>query len=175
MSFTSEEGRGTTFVARLPASTQRAARPAPSAAEVPAAAGGTALVLDDDELVRNVTRRMLERWGFEVVVVAEGRSAVDRYGDRLRSGRPFDLVVLDLTIVGGMGGRQAFTEMRQLDPHVRAIVASGYSDDPILAHYREAGFAAALAKPFRSADFAQAVNAAFGRHRVGELRSAEGS
>lgn len=175
LSFTSEEGRGTTFVARLPASTQRAARPAPSAAEVPAAAGGTALVLDDDELVRNVTRRMLERWGFEVVVVAEGRSAVDRYGDRLRSGRPFDLVVLDLTIVGGMGGRQAFTEMRQLDPHVRAIVASGYSDDPILAHYREAGFAAALAKPFRSADFAQAVNAAFGRHRVGELRSGEGS
>jgi CheY-like chemotaxis protein len=106
---------------------------------------------------------MLRQWGFDVESVSDGRAAVDRYVERLRAGRPFDLLIMDLTIPGGMGGRQAMAEILKHDPSARAIVASGYSDDPTMAHYREAGFQGALAKPFQREQLAQAVSAVLPR------------
>jgi CheY-like chemotaxis protein len=82
-----------------------------------------------------------------------------RYVEEWRKGTPFDLLIMDLTIPGGMGGLKAMAEIHAHDPGARAIVASGYSDDPTMANYRDAGFAAALAKPFRRADLARALNA----------------
>jgi len=159
LTFTSRVGEGTTFSAFFPASTDVAVEAA--SASSPVARGtGSILVLDDEPLVRSVLQRMLEQWGYQVETVADGREAVERFAERRRRGTPFDLLVMDLTIAGGMGGRQAMAEILRLDPSARAIVASGYSDDPTMAQYREAGFVAALAKPFRREELARAVQAA---------------
>lgn len=115
-------------------------------------------MLDDEQLVQDVLRLMLGQWGYEVEVVADGQSAVDRYVERMNNGRPFDLLIMDLTIPGGMGGRQAIAEILEHDPNARAIVVSGYSDDPTMANYREAGFKAALAKPFQRSELGRVVS-----------------
>ncbi len=152
----SEEGRGTTFSAFLPAAAEAPAAPEAVAAVTPVG-GGRILVLEDEPLVQNVLRRTLQQWGYDVEVVPEGRLAVERYLERRRAGAPFDLLIMDLTIPGGMGGRQALAEIHAHDPGARAIVASGYSDDPTMADFGAAGFAAALAKPFLPADLARVL------------------
>ena len=145
---TSVEGRGTTFSAFFPA----ADAPPPAIPQVapalPPRGEGRILVLEDEPLVRNVVYRVLAQRGYDVETVEEGQQAVDRYVDALHGGRRFDLLIMDLTIPGGMGGRQALAEILRSDPGARAIVASGYSDDPTMARYEEAGFVGALPKPF---------------------------
>lgn len=158
LTFDSREGNGTTFHAYFPASTRIMPAGDPEPVVEPKGAGSV-LVLEDEPLVQNVLSLMLQRWGFSVVTVDDGRQAVECYVERLAAGAPFDLLIMDLTIPGGMGGRQAMAEILTHDPHARAIVASGYSDDPTMADFRAAGFQAALAKPFRLSDLAQAVNA----------------
>lgn len=162
LTFESREGVGTTFHAYFPASSEVVAPPPPHGAVTPEG-HASILVLDDEPLVRKILTRMLEQWGFDVESVSDGRAAVERYVERMRAGRPFDLLIMDLTIPGGMGGRQAMAEILTHDPAARAIVASGYSDDPTMAHYREAGFQGALAKPFQREQLAQAVNAVLPR------------
>ncbi|MCR9246541.1 MAG: tetratricopeptide repeat protein [bacterium] len=159
--FESREGHGTTFSTFFPAT--RESVPAVTRPEPGEPAGnGSVLVLDDEELVRSVIAKTFERWGFRVEAVADGRFAVERYRERHAAGQPFDLLVMDLTIPGGMGGREAMAAILAIDPHAKAIVASGYSDDPTMARYREAGFAAALAKPFRREDLASTVTSVLG-------------
>jgi CheY-like chemotaxis protein len=80
----------------------------------------------------------------------DGAEAITLYAKAMESGRPFDAVIMDLTIPGGIGGREAIQKLRELDPNVKAIVSSGYSQDPILADFAAYGFRAALAKPFSS-------------------------
>jgi two-component system cell cycle sensor histidine kinase/response regulator CckA len=109
---------------------------------------GRILVMDDEEMVRMVTGQMLENLGYEVEFAEKGEEAVDKYARSLTSGRPFDAVILDLTIRGGMGGGEAIREMIAANPNVRAIVSSGYSDDPIVANYQDYGFKGTLAKPY---------------------------
>jgi CheY-like chemotaxis protein len=147
---TSVEGRGTTFSAFFPAADD--APPVVTEAAPVALPPGEAriLVLDDEPLVRDAVRRILMQRGYRVEAVDEGRQAVERYVEAFRTGQPFDLLIMDLTIPGGMGGRDALAEILRHDPDARAIVASGYSDDPTMANYREAGFAGALPKPFHS-------------------------
>ncbi len=154
----SADGRGATFTVCIPAAEASEAE-TPALAAEPPAGGGRILVLDDEPLVRSVLERMLERWGYSVEGVSDGRAAVERYFARKAEGAPFDLLLMDLTIPGGMGGRQAIAEIHARDPGARAIVASGYSDDPILANHRAAGFVAALAKPFQPSDLARAIAA----------------
>ncbi len=158
----SREGEGTTFTAWFPASNEPAVVPAAAAESARPQGGGRILVLEDEPLVQNFLRRMLTRWGYDVEVVADGRLAVERYVEQMRSGNRFDCLIMDLTIPGGMGGRQAMAEILTHDPRARAIVASGYSDDPTIAHFHDAGFAAALAKPFLPADLARALKAVNG-------------
>lgn len=155
----SRQGQGTTFTVFLPATSEAAVAAEPAESGVPPA-GGRVLLLDDEPLVRTMLRRMLERWGYEVEAVADGREAVASYVGRLREGAPFDLLIMDLTIPGGMGGRQALAEILREDPSARAIVASGYSDDPVMANYQSAGFRAVLAKPFRNHELAEAIRTA---------------
>lgn len=153
----SDEGRGTTFSAYFPASTEAVVETEPGAA-VRLEGHARILVLDDEPMVRDILVRMLRQFGFAVEAVADGQRAVERYVEELRKRTPFDLLIMDLTIPGGMGGLQAMAEIRSHDPGARAIVASGYSDDPTMANYRDAGFVAALAKPFRRTDLAQVLD-----------------
>ncbi len=155
----SREGQGSTFSAFFPAATAAPPEPAAAATDVTPDGLGRILVLDDEILVQKFLRRMLTEWGYEVEVVSDGRQAVLRYVEGMRSGTPFDFLLMDLTIPGGMGGRQAMAEILSHDPAAVGIVASGYSDDPTIANYREAGFAAALTKPFLPADLARVLAA----------------
>ena len=154
----SRSGEATTLSAFFPAADRAEEEPASEAAPRPNGTGSI-LVLEDDALVQRFLRQSLEEWGYDVEAVSDGREAVERHADGRRRGTPFDLLIMDLTIPGGMGGREAIAEIRRREPDVRAIVASGYSNDPTLANHREAGFAAALVKPFRREALARAVHA----------------
>ncbi len=109
------------------------------------------LVMDDDPMVRQLAVRMLEHFGCSVTQVADGEEALRAYDQAMVQGAPFDLVIMDLTIPGGMGGKEAVARLLELDPAAKAVVTSGYSSDPVLARYRDFGFRAAIVKPYRLA------------------------
>ena len=87
----------------------------------------------------------------------DGQAAVDLYRKAKEEDRPFTVVVMDLTIPGGMGGKEAISLLKQIDPNVRAIVSSGYSKDPVLANFRNFGFCAVVAKPYDVAHLAAVI------------------
>jgi len=119
--------------------------------------GGRVLVMDDEELVRAVTKSMLEGLGYSTVTVNDGREAVQAFRRYQEDGTPFDMVIMDLTVPGGMGGREAAEEILALDPRATLIVSSGYSNDPVMADCHRYGFAAALVKPFLLKDLEQVL------------------
>ena len=119
---------------------------------LPAASGrgprrGRILVMDDDRQLRDMLRRQLAVFGFEVELVAEGREAVAAYAKARGDGKPFDMVVLDLLVDGGWGGERTLAELRGLDPGVKAMVCSGSLSGPPDVYSRQ-GFGAVLAKPY---------------------------
>ena len=150
-------GRGTTFHVHLPAA-EHAEMPAE--AEPPVAhamARGRVLFMDDEAPIRKLATTLLGRLGADVEVAADGQAAVDRFRAAREAGRPFDVVVMDLTVPGGMGGLEALERMRVIDPAVKAIVSSGYSSDPVLAHYRDYGFRGRVAKPYELTEFGRVL------------------
>ena len=160
ISVESAPGKGTTFRIWLPAASDDALA---GVARDPAAASrveikdARILFLDDEQAIRRLGDTILSRLGYRVSVVSNGDEAVREYTQGLVSGRPYSAVILDLTIPGGRGGTQVLEELRQVDPGVRAIVSSGYSNDAVLANYQAHGFRGRLAKPFGPAEIAQAV------------------
>jgi len=160
ISVESELGKGTTFSLWLPAAPSAAAGDGPRGLEVSAKdkLGASRILLMDDEVsIRRLGTTILSRLGYEVSVVNRGEDAVREYAQSLKSGRPYAAVILDLTIPGGMGGLQAMEELRKIDPNVRAIVSSGYSNDTVLSEYRAYGFRGIVAKPYAAEDLAKAV------------------
>ena len=141
-------GRGTTFHIWLPALRAQQLEFAESRAAT-APLQGRVLLMDDEETIREMARFLLGRLGFEVAVADDGRAAVRQFAQAREAGRPFDLVVMDLTVPGGMGGQEALAELRKIDPAVKAIVSSGYSSDPVLANHRKYGFSGVVAKPYQ--------------------------
>ncbi len=145
----SEVGRGTTFFLYLPATNeaQKAdpVRPARTAAAMP---GGRILVMDDEQVIRNVAAELITALGHQVVFAEHGHDAILKYQAAKQAGEPFDAVILDLTIRGGMGGAEAVRELQKIDPGIKAIVSSGYSDDSIASNHRAQGFKAFLKKPY---------------------------
>jgi len=119
--------------------------------------------MDDEEMLRTLTQMMLERLGYEVETVKDGVEAIETYKKHMNSGEPFDGVILDLTIKGGMGGAQAIKELIKIDPGVKAIVCSGYFNDPVLANYEEHGFRGAMAKPYQIADLESVLKKVLGQ------------
>ncbi|OAI57234.1 hypothetical protein AYO49_02540 [Verrucomicrobiaceae bacterium SCGC AG-212-N21] len=115
------------------------------------------LVLEDDHLVRALIVRGLQTQGYEVVETVDGTETVKMYQQSLTEARPFDLVVLDLSIPNGMGGLRTMEKLRQMDPHVLAMVSSGYSDDPVMAQPAAYGFAAVLPKPYEPVELIRLV------------------
>ena len=106
------------------------------------------LLMDDEQAIREAVGEMLECLGFEVEVCRDGQAALDLYKIALDTGTPFDAVLMDLTIVGGMGGKETIRHLLELDPSVKAVASSGYSDDPVLAQHQQYGFRAVLKKPY---------------------------
>ena len=116
------------------------------------------LVMDDEELIRNLAAELLTLGGCEVTVAKDGQEAITLYAHAMRQGNKFDLVILDLTIPGGMSGKQALERLLTLDPKVRAIASSGYSHDPIMSDFRSHGFVAVLPKPYDGNQIHQVMN-----------------
>jgi two-component system cell cycle sensor histidine kinase/response regulator CckA len=109
---------------------------------------GRVLVMDDEEIIRVVTGEMLKAIGYEVVFAENGEQAVEKYSEAVKTNRPFDAVILDLTIRGGMGGEETIKKLVEIDPAVTAVVSSGYAEDPIVSNYMAEGFKAGLSKPY---------------------------
>lgn len=151
-------GAGTAFQIFLPASE----KPAPEKCQEgnqTMNGNGRVLVMDDEEMIRGMFAKILSRMGYEVESAREGREAVSLYQSARQSGRCFDAVILDLTVPGGMGGKETFEQLRNLDPRVKAIVSSGYSNDPILSKYEEYGFKGVVAKPFDFSELSRTLKA----------------
>ncbi len=143
----SELGKGSTFYFYLPASSRK--HPVKkSPAESITRGEGRILLMDDEELVREMAQQILLELGYEAVAVPDGKEAIQQYKQALNNGKPFDAVIMDLTIPGGMGGQEAIKELLKIDPNVVAIVASGYSSDPVMANYLAYGFSQCIRKPF---------------------------
>jgi signal transduction histidine kinase/ActR/RegA family two-component response regulator len=142
----SEPGKGTTFYIYLPASDKR---PTTLKEIKPLYRGkGRVLVMDDDKTIRDLIKDMLPELGYEVKTAKDGEEAIEVYKSALEEGRPFDVVILDLTVAGGMGGREAIKKLLEIDPHVNAIVSSGYSNDPVIANFKQYGFRGFIIKPY---------------------------
>ena len=109
---------------------------------------GRILVMDDEDFVRDLAAAMLGKMGYEVVLAEDGHAAVAIFDRAMDAGQPFDAVILDLTIPGGMGGQETLIELMKLDPDVKAIVSSGYSNDPVMANHAAHGFKDAVKKPY---------------------------
>jgi len=155
----SRPGAGTTFHLFLPVVDVATATPEPEDSWWSSPPGSARiLVMDDDRKIRSVVERFLKSIGFEAVTASNGSESVQRYRTEREAGTPFDAVIMDLTVQGGMGGREAMEQLLTIDPSVRAIVSSGYCNDPVMANYREYGFQAVLAKPYQLNDLQQVIH-----------------
>ncbi|MDD5758016.1 MAG: PAS domain S-box protein [Desulfobulbaceae bacterium] len=146
---TSTPGEGTTFTITLPASNNPLTRPEKLPLETQAGQQAKILFMDDEEIVRNVAKSMLNYLGHEVILASDGAEAIRLFSDELASTSPFDLTIMDLTVPGGMGGEEAVKEILSRSPQAKVIVSSGYSNDPIMAKYQHYGFCAAIVKPYQ--------------------------
>lgn len=152
-----QQGVGSTFHIYLPVTP--AGREEEKKRPVAAVAGtGRVLIMDDEESIREMASEMLRHLGYETAVARDGEEAVQLYARARAEGRSFQTVILDLTIPGGMGGKDALQRLKEIDPQVRAIVSSGYADDLILSEFRKEGFQGVIAKPYRMAELGAVVS-----------------
>jgi two-component system, cell cycle sensor histidine kinase and response regulator CckA len=149
----SQQGKGAVFTLYLPALTEKT-RPEEKGGET---TRRRVLVMEDENRVREMERAFLERLGYEVTEAKDGREAIDRYRESLLSQNPFDLVILALVVRRGLGAQLTLEALLKEDPSVRAILVSGYMDEPVIEHYGEYGFRGVLKKPFRFGQFEKTV------------------
>jgi CheY-like chemotaxis protein len=126
--------------------------------------------MDDEDIVRDVTGKMLTKLGYDVAFARDGAEAIDAYRTAQANGQPFDVIIMDLTIPGGMGGKEAIKRLLDINPQAKVIVSSGYSNDPVMANFKDYGFCDVVAKPYKVQELSQAL------HRViSQPRSESGS
>lgn len=149
-------GHGTTFQLYLPASdlVAEAVAPEPVPMSTPT---GKILLMDDEKIIREVAGEILTGVGHSVAFAKDGQEMLDLYAQAQNNGDGFDVVVMDLTIPGGMGGQEAIKHLLTLDPAAKAIVSSGYSTDPVMSNFSRYGFLAAVTKPYLIEDFCIAI------------------
>ncbi len=152
-------GKGTTFTIHLP-SLGEADTKLPTdiiGQETGGHTGGSILVMDDEEMIRDIAATMLTYLGYEVTTCASGEKAVELYKASMESGTPFLTVIMDLTIPGGLGGKEAAEQILSFFPKARLLVSSGYSNDPIMSNFQEYGFSGAIAKPYNIHEFEEVL------------------
>ena len=157
----SEYNKGTTFHIYLPSANgkslnQRTATT--SEQEIPIFGEGRVLVMDDEEMIRKLAGELLTYLGYEVDFAKDGSEAVKRYKKAAAAKKPFDAVILDLTVKGGMGGKDTIQELIRIDPHVVGIVSSGYCNDPGITDYHRYGFRGVVTKPYTMGELGEKLN-----------------
>ena len=158
ISVQSKQGEGTTFTIHLPVSTSEQQPEENGNAMETTRRKARVIIMDDEDMIREITGAMLAMLGHEAFEIKDGQEAVAFYKKELAAGRPIDLLIMDLTIPGGMGGKEAAQEIHAINPAAKMVVASGYSNDPVMAHYQEYGFAATINKPFQINDLISVLN-----------------
>ncbi|OHB70779.1 MAG: hypothetical protein A2W23_04625 [Planctomycetes bacterium RBG_16_43_13] len=153
----SKTGVGSAFYIYIPAS-PNAVIPEEYTREGVVMGKGRVLIMDDEMVIRDVASEMLKNVGYEVETAKDGEEAIELYKRAKDSDRPFDAVIMDLTIPGGMGGKDAIKELIELDPAAKVIVSSGYSNDPIVANFREYGFKGVVAKPYKIEEMSRTLS-----------------
>ena len=152
------QGQGTTFTLYLPAKRKSTeTKSAPVNIALNDLTNCHILIMDDEQEILKLTRRMGEKSGAQITTVASGEEAIYEYQAALTSGNPYDVTILDLTVPGAMGGQEAAARIKEIDPEAQLIVSSGYAEDPVLAHYKEFGFSEVLNKPYTKIAFLQAI------------------
>ena len=158
----SQLGAGTTVHVYLPATAQSKIEPLPETVKT-VTGRGNILVMDDEDIVRQTLGKLLGYLGYEVTFARDGNDAIEQFIQARKLGQTIDAMILDLTIPGSMGGKEAIEKLLRIDPQVKAIVSSGYSDDPIMANFTEYGFSGVIAKPYRVADLSQVLQRVLAR------------
>jgi len=150
ISVESEPGKGTLFTLHLPAAEAQQIQAAdkPVAEVASTRQNAKILIMDDEEVIRGVTEKMLEIIGYKAQSANDGKQAVEMYRQAMTAGEPFDAVIMDLTIPGGMGGEEAMRRILALDPEAKGIVSSGYTDGRIMANFANYGFRDIVPKPY---------------------------
>jgi signal transduction histidine kinase/CheY-like chemotaxis protein len=153
LSVESKAGAGSTFTVDLPASL---AQPAPRpVAPVVSKGAERLLIMDDEEALRQLLETALGKLGYHVAAARDGAEAIALCEEACAKGRAFDAALLDLTVNGGMGGLEAAARLKQVDPKLKLIVSSGYSDAPVMANYRKYGFDGVIRKPWALAEISE--------------------
>ncbi|MFO7536117.1 MAG: cache domain-containing protein [Kiritimatiellia bacterium] len=160
----SELGKGTTFTLYLPASEAQPASQteSPDGKCTPLGRPARILVMDDEETVCALVSRMLARGGYSAATAPDGQQAVTLYKEAMAAGAPFDAVIMDLTIPGGIGGKEAIRLLLAVDPQARVIVSSGYAGDPVMANYADYGFKGIAAKPYTQSELRKVLGQVLG-------------
>ncbi|MBW6521255.1 MAG: PAS domain S-box protein [Desulfoarculaceae bacterium] len=160
ISVQSKQGEGTTFTLYLPISIRKQQQKKSEEVMERTAHKAKIMIMDDEKLIREVTSAMLNLLGHEVIPAKDGKEAIELYRQHQDAGDPIDIIIMDLTIPGGMGGKLAIQEIHAINPEAKVIVSSGYSNDPVMAHCQDYGFIAALVKPFQLQDISEALKQA---------------
>ena len=117
------------------------------------------MIMDDDAMLREVSEEMLQNLGYDVVQSSDGDTALSKYKEAMSSDDNINLVIMDLTIPSGIGGKEAIKLIQKIDPNVKALVSSGYCNDPVMANYNDYGFMGAVKKPYSQDELGAAVSA----------------
>jgi len=156
----SEIDRGTQFTIFLPASHKEVLKDE-VIENISHQGRGKILIMDDQEPILKMVGRMLNYMGYDTEFTTDGFETIEIFRDAYHSGQPFDLVILDLTIPGGMGGAQTVPELLKIDSNAKAIVSSGYSNDPIMANFQDYGFCGVIPKPYTKQQISEVLNHIF--------------
>jgi len=159
----SKLGEGTTFYIYLPAVEGDNGKGGEEKKELYLLEKKKILLMDDEEVVRKVIGRMLEDRGSEIVFAEDGKEAVKKFKEAKNTPKSFDAVILDLTVPGGMGGKETVKKIRKMDSKVKIIVASGYYNDPVMANYEKYGFNGVIAKPFNTEELVRVLKNVIGK------------
>jgi CheY-like chemotaxis protein len=158
----SEVGLGTAFHIYLPVSGKQEPQKA-QVKDKPIHGNGKILVMDDEEMLRNFVGELLDLLGYDANFAIDGHETIEVYCRAKDNGTPFDCVLMDLTIPGGMGGREAIQRLLEIDPSIRAVVSSGYSDDPVMADFQKYGFCGVVAKPYDAEQLSEVLHRVINR------------
>ncbi len=154
----SEVGIGTTFHIYLPALSEIILTEDEESTYEPISGKGNILFMDDEYMVRELATKMMEAMGYSVTQASDGGEAIRLYREAMESGIYYDVVILDLTVPGGMGAKEAMKFFLRANPNVKVIVSSGYSNDPIISEYKKYGFAAVIIKPYKIDEFGEILS-----------------